>query len=73
LVRKAIVIDPSVNAVVVSGLAPGTFHETTEGLGVLLQLPPYPEKSHGEAVLNLLGSVVIRLRNKRSPSKGLKL
>lgn len=41
----------------VSGLSPGDFHETAEGLGVLLQLPVSPEEKNAEDIVSGLKSV----------------
>ena len=41
----------------VSGLSPEDFHETAEGLGVLVQLPVSPEKKDAEDIVSGLKSV----------------
>jgi DNA-binding NarL/FixJ family response regulator len=62
LVRKSIMINPSVNTVVVSDLSVKNFHEASEGLGVLLQVPEHPARHHGEEVMKLLEKIHFRLK-----------
>jgi CheY-like chemotaxis protein len=42
LVRRLLRVNALINTAVVSGLAPEAFHETSEGLGILAQLPTTP-------------------------------
>jgi DNA-binding NtrC family response regulator len=39
LIKSVITIQPMLNCAVVSSLSPGDFHEASEGLGILMQLP----------------------------------
>ena len=41
-VKQLVKVNPLVNTTIVSSLADEEFHEATEGLGVLMQLPPHP-------------------------------
>lgn len=45
-IRKIVSKRPMVNCAAVSSLAPGDFHEASEGLGILMQLPVRPGKEH---------------------------
>jgi DNA-binding response OmpR family regulator len=51
LVRRLATVNAMVNTAVASGLADQDFHEASEGLGVLLRIPPAPGKVHAEALL----------------------
>ena len=42
--KKLLPINPMINCAVVSPLSPEDFHEASEGLGVLMQLPFSPSK-----------------------------
>jgi two-component SAPR family response regulator len=68
-IRKAVKINPAVNTVAVSSLSAGNFHETTEGLGILFQLPVHPEKYHGEEVLRQLERICLPLRKSDPAAK----
>lgn len=54
LVRRLLSVNALINTAVLSGLDPETFHETSEGLGVLAHLPliPGPEQA-GDLVARL--------------------
>ncbi len=52
MIAKAIIAkNPMLNLAVVSGLSSQDFHEASEGLGILMQLPPSPTKSDAEKLL----------------------
>lgn len=53
-VSQLVTIRPMINTAIVSSLSPHDFHEATEGLGVLMQLPPSPST---EDAATLLGKV----------------
>ena len=46
--KKLLPINPMINFAAVSPLAPEEFHEASEGLGVLMQLPVSPGKPDAE-------------------------
>jgi len=50
-INQLVRINPMINTALVSGLTEGEFHEATEGLGVLMQLPLQPREIDGEALL----------------------
>lgn len=52
--EKLVVINPMVNFAVISSLSGEDFHEASEGLGILAQLPANPSKEHGELLLKTL-------------------
>jgi len=49
---------PLVNCAAVSSLAPEDFHEASEGLGILMQLPVSPGRKHAEMLLEQLKSII---------------
>jgi hypothetical protein len=51
LVRRLLPINAMINTVMISKLPPETFHEASEGLGILSQLPPMPTPSDASAIL----------------------
>jgi two-component SAPR family response regulator len=49
--KKLISINPMVDCAVVSSLSSKDYHEASEGLGLIMQLPVKPEKRHLEQLL----------------------
>jgi DNA-binding response OmpR family regulator len=66
LVRRLIPINAMIQTAVVSTLSPDVFHEASEGLGVMAQLPLKPASADAAALLDSLA----RLKPK---SLGMKL
>jgi CheY-like chemotaxis protein len=54
LAEKMLSVNPMVNCAAVSKLSSEEFHEASEGLGVLAQLPAVPDKEHAEELLQRL-------------------
>jgi two-component SAPR family response regulator len=52
--KKLLPINPMINSAAVSPLSPEEFHEASEGLGVLMQLPVGPGKLEAEDLLKRL-------------------
>jgi DNA-binding NarL/FixJ family response regulator len=48
---------PLVNTAIVSTLTAEEFHEATEGLGVLMQLPTEPQEKEADALLAVLAKI----------------
>ena len=67
-VKQVVKVNPLVNTVVVSGLSAEDFHEATEGLGVLLQLPWQPQAGDAERLLAVLAKIAGLM-----PSQGKKV
>lgn len=57
LVRRILRIDFRVNFAVVSELSPDEFHEASEGLGILAQLPRRPGRKDAERVIKTLKQI----------------
>jgi CheY-like chemotaxis protein len=57
LLKKMIRVNPMINSAIVSSLSPDEFHEASEGLGVMAQLPVKPEAMHADELLNRLREI----------------
>ncbi|MBN1626741.1 MAG: response regulator [Deltaproteobacteria bacterium] len=54
LVKGILKINCMINFAVVSGLSAGDFHEASEGLGVMTQLPKRPDKNDADDMIKTL-------------------
>jgi len=61
-VKQLVKINPLINTAIVSTLSAEDFHEATEGLGVLMQLPRKPREKDGEALLAILEKIGVLLQ-----------
>jgi CheY-like chemotaxis protein len=50
-------VNPMINCASVSRLSPEKFHEISEGLGIMVQLPFQPGKEHAEELLQRLKKI----------------
>jgi len=57
-IEKVISIKPMVNCAAVSSLLPDDFHEASEGLGILSQLPAGPGQEQAEKLLGQLQTIL---------------
>ena len=62
---KLLSVNPMINCAAVSRLSPEKFHEISEGLGIVVQLPFRPGKEHAEELLQ-------RLKNLKMLMTGVK-
>ena len=51
---KLLAVNPTINCASVNHLPPEAFHEASEGLGLMAQLPVHPDKEHAEELLQRL-------------------
>ena len=51
---RLLAANPMINCASVSRLSPEKFHEVSEGMGLMAQLPARPGKAHAEALLQRL-------------------
>jgi CheY-like chemotaxis protein len=58
LIEKIIAKRPMVNCAAVSSLLPDDFHEASEGLGILMQLPVSPGQEQAEKLLRQLKNIL---------------
>ncbi|WP_448874980.1 response regulator [Desulfobulbus propionicus] len=56
-IKQFVTVNPLANTAIVGSLPDGEFHEVTEGLGVLMQLPQHPGKEDAEALLEVLAKI----------------
>jgi DNA-binding NarL/FixJ family response regulator len=61
-VKQLVKINPLINTAIVSARTPEEFHEATEGLGVLMQLPREPGQKDAETLLAILLKIGILLQ-----------
>lgn len=53
--------NPMINCAMISDMDHDAFHQATEGLGILMQLPPSPSAEDARALLAKLGSIAVQL------------
>ncbi len=56
-IKQLVLINPSANTALVGSLTEEAFHEATEGLGVLTQLPPRPDEKDAAALLAVVAKI----------------
>jgi CheY-like chemotaxis protein len=56
-VRRLLKINPMINSAVVSRLSHDDFHEASEGLGIMAQLPEYPAEKNAESLIKTLKQI----------------
>ena len=54
---KLLAVNPMINCATVSRLSSREFHEASEGLGLMTQLPVRPDKAQAEALLQQLKEI----------------
>lgn len=54
IAREMIRVNAMANLALVSELSPEEFHEASEGLGIMAQLPPCPDEKDAERLLSIL-------------------
>jgi len=57
-IEKVVSKKPTANCAVVSSLSPSDFHEASEGLGILMQLPVRPGHRQAEKLLSQLRAIL---------------
>ncbi len=58
LIEKVVSENPMMNCSAVSSLPAKDFHEATEGLGVMMQLPVQPDRKDAEKLIDTLKSIL---------------
>ena len=58
LAAQLITKNPMINCALISSLSPEDYHEKSEGLGLIMQLPPDPKEEDGEELLNKLNTIL---------------
>ena len=57
LAGKLVLLNPMINCAVISNLSQESFHEASEGLGLMAQLPKHPSGKDAEKLLRDLKSI----------------
>ena len=58
LVEQVVTVNPMINCALVSSLPEKAFHEASEGLGILMRLPPAPQTEDGTRLMRHLNRVL---------------
>jgi DNA-binding NtrC family response regulator len=58
LIEKIVSINPMINSALVSSLNEKAYHEASEGLGILMQLPPEPKETDGRRLMSKLNQIL---------------
>jgi DNA-binding response OmpR family regulator len=56
-VEKLVTLNPMINCALVSSRPADEFHEISEGLGILAQLPPHPDKNQARDLIRHLENI----------------
>ena len=57
LIEKVVALNPMLDCALVSSLPPDEYHEASEGLGILMQLPNQPGQAEADALMNHLKKI----------------
>ena len=58
LIGRLVAVNPMINSAAVSSLSKEAYHEASEGLGILMQLPPSPDRADGERLMAHLNQIL---------------
>ena len=58
LIKQLVADNPMVNCAAISSLSKEAYHEASEGLGILMQLPPSPDGGDGERLMAHLNQIL---------------
>lgn len=58
IAKEILMKNAMINQAVVSRLTPEEFHETSEGLGIMAQLPPKPDAGDAKMLMETLKSIM---------------
>jgi two-component SAPR family response regulator len=56
-IAQLLPVNPMINCALVSSLAAQAYHEAGEGLGILMQLPPRPDRNDGLRLMDHLARI----------------
>jgi DNA-binding response OmpR family regulator len=57
-VGQLVTVNPMINCALVSSLSEKAYHEASEGLGILMQLPVEPNRGDGERLMDHLNQIL---------------
>ena len=58
LIKRLVAVNPMINCAAVSSLSREAYHEASEGLGILMQLPPKPVRADGQRLMAHLNQIL---------------
>jgi CheY-like chemotaxis protein len=58
LITQLVTVNPMINTAAVSSLSEDAYHTISEGLGILMQLPPAPNRSDGQRLMAHLNRIL---------------
>ena len=58
LIGRLVTLNPMINGAAVSSLSREGYHEASEGLGMLMQLPPLPSRADGKRLMAQLNQIL---------------
>ncbi len=64
--KKLVSVNPIINCALVSSLSPEDFHNASEGLGIIMQLPPLPNNEDARKLFEHL-SCILNLSSRNVP------
>ncbi|MDY6830353.1 MAG: hypothetical protein SWC96_00685 [Thermodesulfobacteriota bacterium] len=70
-IKTMVTRNPFLNCAAVGTRSPEDFHEASEGLGVLMQIPPVPGEAHARKLIDHL-SAILNLGKKAGKKEGAK-
>lgn len=57
-IKQLVTLNPMINCAAVSSLSKAVYHEASEGLGILMQLPPKPDQADGKRLMKHLNQIL---------------
>lgn len=66
--KSLVALNPYINCAVVSSLSPEDFHEASEGLGLMAQLPGQPNRADAEELMEKLYKIKLLTRRRENES-----
>jgi CheY-like chemotaxis protein len=57
-IKRLVALNPLINCAVVSSLPNDAYHEASEGLGILMQLPPNAGRAEGDRLMARLNQIL---------------
>ena len=57
-IHQLVAVNPMINCALVSALSHEDYHEASEGLGILMQLPPEPSADDGKRLMDQLNQIL---------------
>ncbi len=65
LIKQLVADNPMINCAAISSLSKKAYHEASEGLGILMQLPPNPARADGERLMAHLNQILSLTKSER--------